>query len=891
MVFCKNARLNGDTRLAEVLAETADFSWDFICFSETRAADDDVLLRGGHKLLSSLGDTRFAGVAILIHKRWVDNIIDYKQASGRVMHCDIRIGKCTYRFVATYLPHAGYPDADFRQCMQHIRNTVAHAHQHKYRCVIGGDFNAEIGRGWRGAELESLAAELGLVISNVNENEDLGNQWTFRSCVGRRRRLDYILVDAAVQYRNAKPSDLLDLSSDHRAVKVCIEIPPVLITPRLHRPSYKNVNWDSYATHLPNSITEGFRQRRIDLADLERCAIQSASLSRFPKKSDAVKEQSTHLERLRRMRRATSDPEGRRDLSKQIWRLARKELRIQKTRRTTDLLTKFSELKKLETIHRSPVTKASTNRPNLDSCSKLLGDIYKGDIELPDEHAEGIDDIAPFRVEEVVEAIRHMSKGKAADRDGVLLEMFLFGGDDMLLCLTEIFNDMLQTGDLPPNWRESFFTLLHKGGDAADPNNWRPIAILSITYKIFARVIFNRIRSDLDAHQSEEQFGFRKNRSTSDALIVAESIISKSLEFNEDLWLVSVDLRKAFDRVEQAALFKSLHAQGLPLGYSKIIRSIYKGQVGIVGADMRFPITRGVRQGDVLSPLLFNCVLEDAMREWKSVLRDHGVTVSPDGAVPKMTNVRFADDLLLFAKTCDEAVDMLEILTRILRRYGLELNVKKTKMLSTVVTDNETVLVDTDGGFVELVAAGRTHKYLGRSWPGNLRFRGQAAVDHRVTCAWAKFRSLQGTLLDRNISVKLRLKLFNTTVTPAAAYSLETCPLSQHQLDRLDIVQKRMLRRIVGWIGDADDSWEDMGRRMKVRLQTALQLHPVEDWSRVIRRRKIALLHRITSDLAPTLTKLAHSWSPVACAAQTGSHPRRTPGRPRRRWNDEIHDC
>ena len=66
-------------------------------------------------------------------------------------------------------------------------------------------------------------------------------------------------------------------------------------------------------------------------------------------------------------------------------------------------------------------------------------------------------------------------------------------------------------------------------------------------------------------------------------MIVAENLISKSLEYNSDLWLVSVDLRKAFDRVEQAVLFKALQRQNLPTCYIKLLRRLYEDQIGIVG--------------------------------------------------------------------------------------------------------------------------------------------------------------------------------------------------------------------------------------------------------------------------------------------------------------------
>ena len=197
--------------------------------------------------------------------------------------------------------------------------------------------------------------------------------------------------------------------------------------------------------------------------------------------------------------------------------------------------------------------------------------------------------------------------------------------------------------------------------------------------------------------QSEEQFGFRSSRSTTDALIIAESLVSKSIEFNVDLWVVSVDLRKAFDRVEHEPLFSALRAQGLDYGYCALLERLYDKQVGVLSDDRRFPISRGVRQGDVLSPLLFNSVLESAIQSWKRKLSsDCGVALVPDAEAERMTNIRFADDLLLFAKSMQEAVQMVDLLVEALREYGLELNMQKTKLMSTTVTDNDTTLIETD---------------------------------------------------------------------------------------------------------------------------------------------------------------------------------------------------
>ena len=158
---------------------------------------------------------------------------------------------------------------------------------------------------------------------------------------------------------------------------------------------------------------------------------------------------------------------------------------------------------------------------------------------------------------------------------------------------------------------------------------------------------------------------------------------------------------------------------------------------------------------------------------------------------------------------------MLELLVIRLREYGLELNTKKTKMMSSTVQDEDTSLVDTNLGFLELVGNSSTHKYLGRNWPGNFIFRGETAVSHRLGCAWARFNGLRNILTNKLISLRSRLRLFASTITPTVAYSLETAPLTMKLEKRLDVMQRKMLRSIVGWRIDESLTYEQNGHIMK----------------------------------------------------------------------------
>ena len=160
----------------------------------------------------------------------------------------------------------------------------------------------------------------------------------------------------------------------------------------------------------------------------------------------------------------------------------------------------------------------------------------------------------------------------------------------------------------------SFLVMLQKGGSRNDANNWPPISLLSVSYKIFSKTFCVWMENVLGKQQSEGQFGFRSSHSTNNALTIAESLISTSIEFNVDLWVLSVDLRKAFDRVEHGPLSYALRAQGLDSGYCASPERLYDKQNCILGDERRFSISSGVRQGDVRSPLLFNSVLESAIQ-------------------------------------------------------------------------------------------------------------------------------------------------------------------------------------------------------------------------------------------------------------------------------------
>ena len=121
-----------------------------------------------------------------------------------------------------------------------------------------------------------------------------------------------------------------------------------------------------------------------------------------------------------------------------------------------------------------------------------------------------------------------------------------------------------------------------------------------------------------------------------------------------------------------------------------------------------------MKQGDVLSAILFNCVLDSVFVKWKAQLFHEGIQVRGSGE--RITNIRYADDILLVAKSRAELLRMAELLVLELARVGLTLNSAKTKILHTSYEDDghDVDFVEIAGDFVSVLHPKSWHKYLGR---------------------------------------------------------------------------------------------------------------------------------------------------------------------------------
>ena len=152
----------------------------------------------------------------------------------------------------------------------------------------------------------------------------------------------------------------------------------------------------------------------------------------------------------------------------------------------------------------------------------------------------------------------------------------------LLQILLELFNHVFVTGDVPSTWRRTLSRMLAKTSKAKIVSDFRPVANLRLLYKLFPYMILHRIEPVLDTGQPEEQLGFRRGRRMEEHLLTANLVVHKSRASNVPVWILSLDLSKAFDRIDWGALWQALRAQGVLAQIIWILQCMYFGQHGVV---------------------------------------------------------------------------------------------------------------------------------------------------------------------------------------------------------------------------------------------------------------------------------------------------------------------
>ena len=208
----------------------------------------------------------------MVHRRWIDSIVVCHKVSDRIVYIDMKIFGRKYRIIAVYVPHQGYPVDDFASCFDHLRLTVLDAHREGMQCMLGGDFNTELERGWRGGCLREYLIEVSLKVVNDIMEGHFEETWTFRINMGVKRILDYCMISDGVQVHSWNIPKSFELRFDHRGVQCCMHI-PIDVRLDFYEARTKEVDWEQYKKVGATTVL----QEGIDVLNLEKEVLPMSS--------------------------------------------------------------------------------------------------------------------------------------------------------------------------------------------------------------------------------------------------------------------------------------------------------------------------------------------------------------------------------------------------------------------------------------------------------------------------------------------------------------------------------------------------------------------------------------------------------------------------------------
>lgn len=497
-----------------------------------------------------------------------------------------------------------------------------------------------------------------------------------------------------------------------------------------------------------------------------------------------------------------------------------------------------------------------------ETWEKYFSDLY-ADIKDPIEPQKEttkigfLEEHMQITKEHVRETMKKLKNRKTPNQDKIPNELIKNGGSAMIEEYTKLFNIILQHGKIPEEWKNSITVPIFKKGEKTDPANYRGITLLSTSLKLLTKIIADKISSIMPIR--EEQQGFRRNRSTTDALFILRQLVEKSLEYNTPAYLCFIDLTKAFDKVQLKDVNTILENSNTPKEYVELIKDLNMNTTTQIRTN--FTLTQnlrtkaGIRQGDSLSPLLFNTIMDELIKAVKSTGLGYRM------GTQKINILCYADDAVIIAETEDDLQRMLQAFHKQAGKLNMKISIQKTKCM-TIAKEPLRCKLAIDNNIVDQIMA---FEYLG------CKITSTGFLEDEVRKQTNKAAAISGHLnypiwKNKHLSIETKSRIYKTCIRPVMTYGAETRAETSLTKRMLRTTEMKTLRTITGY------TLKDRQRSTDIRNKC--QTDDVVRWIRKRRREWNQHVNRMSPD---RLAKIVRNNTP---------HGRRPIGRPPKRWRD-----
>ena len=908
-----NTRTLHEEHLDNLLLEVDNnFKWDVIGLSETKLIGTAVEeVKSGHMLFTSgvAEGRRKEGVAFLVHKEHKNNVFEFKACSSRLAYIKLKCKNNYTVIIQGYAPDSSHSDDEvdeFYDSVQVVLDNVAK----RDNLYVLGDFNAKIGGlnetypeivGCHTNKKEGGSNQRGLRLINFCAANDLyvvsshfqhRRKYTWTSPDGNTRNtIDHILIRRKDlrMVKDVHTTRCIDIS-DHELVRCVADINyhkvkcprnksfdvnklcafdvkqqfQNIVSDELHdfdalsgTPLYCKIK-DSIAEASKNVLDNNLRNDADWISSETKAAVELKHEIRQKLGDESLlyKLHKVNVKKLCRIDKEKALDNEYKNLEKhklnQKYFEVMKKLKKMRTRKV-----KAWSIKSKDGVH--VIDKLCI----IERWAEFYEDLYNDQREhyaVP----QGCVRIPEILLEEVISAINNMKLGKAPGPDGIAAEMLKAGGPVLQKALLKLMNSILETEQLPDGLEVSEIITLYKKGDRADCSNYRPINLLSHVYKLLMTILYKRISHTLIESLQATQAAYQPKRGTIEQIQSLQQIIEKCQEYRVNAFICFIDYRKAFDSLKQHKLWQALHEYtDVPTSYIKLLSNLYKHSSARIRTDLgisrMIQILKGVKQGDVLSALLFCVVIMVIMKETLEG-QHHGVSIGGIG----WSDFGYADDLGVLATTEEELKVMIKKIYDKSLEFGLEINFGKTKIMKigpNAIDHVESIVIN--GNIIKYV---NQFTYLGRV----LHCTGDDTpdVNYRIGKGWQVFQQKKHILTSSQLSYRAKRQCYETYIAPTILYAAETVTWKPKLMSQMKVFQNHIMRWITGH------------RQIdRIPIEQLLRDTNFQNIENIVKKRKLQWFGHLKRCIYPVKT---------ICEGLIQGSRRR--GRPARRWIDDMKD-
>lgn len=866
--FCTyNTRTINDLNshaLETMIYELDNVKWDVIGLAETKVMESQIVIHdnSGHKLFLSSNETsRSNGVGFLVHKTCVSLIEGYQPISDRIAVLRLQGKFSKLVLIQCYFPTSSHCDEEVEELYDQIQSIIDNVPKRDHLFLMG-DFNCKVGHlhsiypssigkhslatgNARGELLGQFCVKNNLQITNTWFQKKDKALFTWTSPDGKtKNQIDFIISRKPSSRLNILDSSTLNTPdiSDHKMVrtKFRLSFSWPQKSKRILKPDLNQLKQLEVAESFQLTL-----QNRFAILEQETDpeTIQEALTAGLHEASEAALPNKVQQDFPNWMTQKTKQAIKSKHKIRKKFGSSSTQYKIAKSE--SKKLVKKDQLKQLEddidelnnlpphTIYHAAIKKLKAKPKNiswgikdtkgniltdrtsiLERWANFYEDLYHDNPEQTLIEDSTSDEIPPILITEISSAINNLKCDKSPGIDNIYSEYIKAGGEPLITALLHLFNSILKTNKVPSNFKKALIVVVFKKGSRLDCNNYRPISLLSHVYKLFITIIANRVKRDLYASFPPTQAAYQPGRGTIEQILALEQIIEKSIEFNCPVHITFIDFRKAFDSVKLPNLWKLLEKTSINKNYISLLKATYDDSKALIKTDLGITrsinILKGVKQGDVLSAILF-CIVAATIILQTEEECPSGFSIG--GYL--LSNLSYADDMAIINNSRQKLQEFLNNLSKTAANFGLQINVAKTKCMTTDKTNN-ILNLSVYGKQIEQVSE---FVYLGHKLSSIND--GYTAVQYRIGLGWAAFEKNKKILTSSRLPIRLKAKILNTYVLPVVLYGLECVNWKSTTMEKITTFQNHMMRFITN---------KTLLDHVKIEeLLTTTKLHPISN--------------------------------------------------------------